>query len=48
MVIANFEQDLRGWEEWKLDDTYSIKGIAGELAATIGPEVMKDSAVVLF
>lgn len=47
-LLANYSQDLRGWDEWKLDDPYSIKGIVGELAATIGPEVMKDSAVVLF
>lgn len=41
-------KDLRGWEAWKLDDSYSIKGIVGELAATIGPNVMKDSAIILF
>ena len=47
-ALANHFQDLRGWEDWKLDDPYSIKGIVGELAATIGRKLMKDSALVLF
>ncbi|KAI9368448.1 arginine-tRNA-protein transferase [Aspergillus egyptiacus] len=40
--------DLVGWENMRVDDPQSIKGIVAELAATLGPAVMKDSAVVLF
>lgn len=47
-VLANHFQDLRGWEDSKLDDPYSIKGIVGELAATVGRQLMENSAVVLF
>jgi arginine-tRNA-protein transferase len=31
-----------------IDEPQSIKGIVAELAAVLGPVVMKDSAVVLF
>jgi arginine-tRNA-protein transferase len=41
-------QDLKGWEESSIKDPQSIKGIAAELAATIGPKVMEHSAVSLF
>jgi len=32
----------------KYDNPQSVKGIVGELAAVLGPEIVKDSAVVLF
>jgi hypothetical protein len=41
-------QDLKTWDDSSMTDPQSIKGIAAELAATIGPEVMQGSAVVLF
>ncbi len=31
-----------------VDEPQSIKGIVAELAATLGPAVVRDSAVVLF
>ncbi|KAJ0422867.1 arginine-tRNA-protein transferase [Aspergillus carlsbadensis] len=40
--------DLVGWERMPIDEPQSIKGIIAELAAVLGPDVMKDSAVVLF
>ncbi|KAL2794684.1 arginine-tRNA-protein transferase [Aspergillus keveii] len=40
--------DLVGWERMPIDEPQSIKGIVAELAAVLGPVVMKDSAVVLF
>ena len=36
------------WEASKITQPYSIKGMVAELAATIGPEVMKNSAVKIF
>jgi arginyl-tRNA---protein transferase len=41
-------QDLRGWEDWQIDDPGSIKGIAAELMAATGPELLQNSALVLF
>lgn len=41
-------QDLRGWEDWRIDDPGSIKGIAAELIAASGPELLQNSALVLF
>ena len=41
-------QDLKGWEDLHITDPQSIKGIAAELAATLGPKVMHHSAVSLF
>jgi len=41
-------EDLRGWEEWKIDDPGTIKGIAAELIATTGPKLLKNSALALF
>ncbi|ETI19620.1 hypothetical protein G647_09454 [Cladophialophora carrionii CBS 160.54] len=41
-------EDLRGWEEWKIDDPGSIKGIAAELIAATGPKLLENSALVLF
>lgn len=41
-------QDLRGWEDWKIDDPGSIKGIAAELIAATGPKLLNKSALVLF
>ncbi|KAI1625963.1 arginine-tRNA-protein transferase [Exophiala viscosa] len=41
-------EDLRGWEDWKIDDPGSIKGIAAEMIAATGPELLQNSALVLF
>lgn len=41
-------KDLRGWEDWKIDDPGSIKGIAAEVIAATGPELLNQSALVLF
>ena len=41
-------EDLRGWEEWQIDDPGTIKGIAAELIATTGPKLLKDTALSLF
>lgn len=41
-------EDLRGWEEWQIDDPGTIKGIAAELIATTGPKLLEDSALALF
>jgi hypothetical protein len=41
-------QDLRGWEEWKIDDPGSIKGIAAELIAATGPKLLQNTAISLF
>ncbi|PLB55707.1 Arginyl-tRNA-protein transferase [Aspergillus steynii IBT 23096] len=40
--------DLVGWEDMPMDNPQSVKGIIAELAAALGPEVCKESAVVLF
>lgn len=42
------EQDIVGWETMDITDPQSLKGIVGEFAATIGPKVVKHSAVALF
>ena len=41
-------QDIRGWEDWKIDDPNTIKGIAAELIAATGPKLLQNSALVLF
>lgn len=41
-------EDLRGWEDWKVDDPETIKGIAAELIAATGPRLLMDSALSLF
>jgi arginine-tRNA-protein transferase len=41
-------QDIRGWEDWKIDDPDTIKGIAAELIAATGPKLLQNSALVLF
>ncbi len=46
--VANRLQDLRGWEEWEIDDPGSIKGIAAELIGATGPKLLQNSALVLF
>lgn len=46
-MLVDFE-DIRGWEDQKIDDPSSIKGIAAELAAATGPKLLDNSAVVLF
>ncbi|EEH23067.2 hypothetical protein PABG_05278 [Paracoccidioides brasiliensis Pb03] len=40
--------DLVPWDKSDIMNPQSIKGIVAELAAALGPEVVKDSAVVLF
>ncbi|RJE17590.1 hypothetical protein PHISCL_10073 [Aspergillus sclerotialis] len=40
--------DLVGWERMPIRHPQSIKGIMAELAAALGPRVVKESAVVLF
>jgi hypothetical protein len=45
---ADFEQDLRGWDDWAIDDPGSIKGIAAELIAATGPKLLQNSALVIF
>ncbi|KAL1956939.1 hypothetical protein VTO42DRAFT_6686 [Malbranchea cinnamomea] len=40
--------DLVGWERSYIKDPQSIKGIAAELAAVLGPKVVKTSVMVLF
>ena len=39
------EQRLAGWEESEISDSSSIKGIAAELAACIGPELVNTTAL---
>jgi len=41
-------EDIRGWEDWKIDDPDTIKGIAAELIAATGPKLLQNSALVLF
>ncbi|KAJ9374814.1 hypothetical protein DTO282E5_369 [Paecilomyces variotii] len=40
--------DLVNWETSDIKNPQSVKGIIGELAAVLGPKIVKDSAVVLF
>ncbi|PYH99587.1 arginine-tRNA-protein transferase [Aspergillus ellipticus CBS 707.79] len=40
--------DLVGWEDMPIDNPQSVKGIIAELAAVLGPEIICNSAVVLF
>lgn len=40
--------DLVGWETMPMDNPQSVKGIIAELAAVLGPKIVKESAVVLF
>lgn len=41
-------EDLRGWDQWRLDDSNSIKAIAAELVAATGPKLLQDSAINIF
>lgn len=41
-------EDLRGWEDWQVDDPSTIKGICAELIATTGPALLRNAAVSLF
>lgn len=41
-------QDLVGWEDMPINNPQSLKGIIAELAAVLGPNLVKNSAVVLF
>ncbi|KAJ5540971.1 hypothetical protein N7494_006047 [Penicillium frequentans] len=40
--------DLVGWEDMPMNDPQSLRGIISELAAVLGPSIVKNSAVVLF
>ncbi|KAE8147746.1 Arginyl-tRNA-protein transferase [Aspergillus avenaceus] len=40
--------DLVGWEKMPIDHPQSVKGIIAELAASLGPNLFHESAVVLF
>lgn len=46
--MSPFVQDLDSWESSGLANPQAIKGIVGELAAVLGPTVVKESAVTLF
>jgi arginine-tRNA-protein transferase len=46
-TFVHFE-DLVRWETSDIRDPQSLKGIVGELAAVLGPELVKHTAVVLF
>ena len=39
---------MRSWEQDDIMDPQSLKGIAGELAAALGPIVQKESVILLF
>lgn len=41
-------EDLRGWEDWRIDTPDTIKGIAAELIAATGPKLLEHSALALF
>lgn len=41
-------EDLRGWEDWQVDDPSTIKGICAELIAATGPALLRNAAVSLF
>lgn len=41
-------EDLRGWEDWQVDDPASIKGIVAECIAATGPALLQNSALVIF
>ena len=45
LLLICVEQNLSGWDESEISDTWSIKGIAAELAACIGPELVKKTAL---
>ncbi|KAJ6008437.1 arginine-tRNA-protein transferase [Penicillium herquei] len=40
--------DLVGWEDMPIDNPQSLRGIISELAAVLGPSIVRNSAVVLF
>ncbi|KAJ5647002.1 arginine-tRNA-protein transferase [Penicillium lividum] len=40
--------DLVGWEDMPMDNPQSLRGIVSELAAALGPSIVRNSAVVLF
>ncbi|KAK2758282.1 Arginyl-tRNA--protein transferase 1 [Arachnomyces sp. PD_36] len=46
-MIVSME-DLVSWEESDIMNPHSLKGIVGELAAVLGPRVVRESAVMLF
>ncbi|KAJ6160798.1 arginine-tRNA-protein transferase [Penicillium chermesinum] len=48
LAFASERNDLVGWETMPMDQPQSLKGIIAELAAVLGPSIVKNSAVVLF
>lgn len=48
MCVRPLVKDLVAWETSNIMDPQAIKGIVGELAAVLGPKVVKNSAVALF
>ncbi|KIW77372.1 hypothetical protein Z517_09818 [Fonsecaea pedrosoi CBS 271.37] len=41
-------EDLRDWEDGKIDDPDTMKGMAAELAAVTGPKLLQNSALAVF
>lgn len=41
-------EDLRDWDQWRIDQPDTIRGIAAELIAATGPNLLKDTALSLF
>ncbi|MCJ1234910.1 Arginyl-tRNA--protein transferase 1 [Varicellaria rhodocarpa] len=39
------EEDLSNWETSDVTDAFSIKGIAAELAAVVGPDIVRESII---
>lgn len=40
-------EDLRGWEDWQIDDPGTIKGMVAELIAATGPKLLMNTALAL-
>ena len=38
-------QDLGDWEETEVTERHTVKGVAAELAATIGPQLVRETAI---
>jgi arginine-tRNA-protein transferase len=47
-LFLNLIQDLVDWEKSSVTSPMSIKGMVAELAAALGPNIVKNSAVDLF
>lgn len=42
-MLTEWEKALEGWEESEISDTSTIKGIAAEFAASVGPDLVSQS-----